>query len=241
MFRRIVFVVLLLLVGTQLAPAHDTYIGKINVNPNRELFVIHGHGTTIDPYDPARVSEAKALDAKGQAVPLEIVKNKENASLSTKENPAVVGALWDSGYWLKTTDGWKEATKREGKGKYTILQSFKSEHWCKSFLAPSSKSSEPLGQRFEIVPGKDPTKLGAGDKLPITVLLNGKPVHGAIITTGGGHGSEKALRTDKDGTAVVAIEKKGPQLVKAKYRMPFEGDPDADMLSYSSTITFDIP
>ncbi len=237
MFKKIVFTVLLLLAATQLALAHDTYIGK----KNGALLVIHGHGTTTEPYDPAKVSEPIAFDNKGQAVPTEIVKTKENASLAPKEKPAIVGALWDSGYWLKTTDGWKQATKREGTGKYNILQSFKSEHWCKRFLAPSSKSCKPLGQRFEIVPGKDPTTLSAGARLPVLVLLNGKPVQGAVVTARGGHASKEkvTVRTDKEGKATVVIGKSGSRLVKARYRVPFEGDPDADMLSYSSTITFD--
>lgn len=236
MLIRIVSVALLLLAATQLAPAHDTYIGT----NNGELLVLHGHGTITEPYDPAKVSEPIAFDAKGQAVPIGIVKNKENASLVPKGKPAIVGALWYSGYWLKTTDGWKEGTKREGAGKYDILQSFKSEHWCKRFLAPSSKSCKPLGQRFEIVPEKNPMTLSAGDKLPIQVLLNGKPVQGALIIPREGHGSKKkeTIRTDKEGKATVLIEKSGPQLIKARYRVPFEGDPDADMLSYSSTITF---
>ena len=93
------------------------------------------------------------------------MKNKENASLSPKGNPAIIGALYDSGYWLKTTDGWKKATKREGKGKYDIVESIKSKQWCKSFLATSDESLKPVGQQFELVPQKDPTTVQVGDKL----------------------------------------------------------------------------
>lgn len=238
MFKRCFFIVLLLLAATQLVPAHDTWIGK----RDGELLVLHGHGDKIDPYDASRVKDAKAVDAKGQAVAMEIVRKKENASLSPKGDPAIVGALYNSGYWLKTTDGWKQETKRQGKGKYTIVESYKSEHWCKSFLAPSSASCKPLGLRFEIVPQKDPTTLSAGDKLAIKVLLDGKPVEGAVITTPSALVSEKKdpLKTDKAGAATATIRKSGSQMIKAKLRIPFKGDPDADMLSFSSTMTFKI-
>jgi nickel transport protein len=236
MFKRILFTVLLLLPATQLVLAHDTWVGK----RNGELLVLRGHGGQVEGYDPALVKEAKALDAKGRVVQVEIVKNKENVSLSTKGNPTIVGALYDSGYWLKTTDGWKKATKREGKGKYDIVESIKSKQWCKSVLAPSAECSKPLGQRFEVVPQKDPTTVKVGDKLPIKVVFDGKPAEGAIITTGGGHASDSKnpLKTDKDGMARVAIEKAGLQMVKASHSIPIKEDPDADMLHLASTVTF---
>jgi nickel transport protein len=238
MFKRILLGILLLLPTTQLVLAHDTWIEK----RDGQLLVLRGHhGGTIDAYDPALVKEAKALDAKGQAVEMEIVKNNENATLSTKGNPAVVGALYYSGYWLKTTDGWKKATKREGHGKYNILESSKGEQYLKSVLAPSAESSRSLGQRFEIVPQKDPTTLSPGDTLPIKIFLEGKPLEGAEVTTGGGHESEKKapLKTDNDGIATVTIARTGPQMVKAKHKIAIKDDPDADVLSLSSSLTFE--
>ncbi len=237
MVKRIVLAVLLLLVANQSVTAHDTWIEK----RKGELLVLRGHGGEAEAYDPALVKEAKALDAKGQALEMEIVKNKENATLSPKGNPAIACALYDSGYWLKTTDGWKKATKREGQGKYTIVESLKSKQWCKNFLAASSESSKPVGQPFEVVPQKDPTTVKAGDKLPIEVVFDGKPVEGATITTGGGHASDAkdALKTDKDGMATVSIAKPGLQLVKATFTVPIKDDPDADVLSLASTIAFE--
>ena len=238
MFKRILFTVLLLLPATQFALAHDTWIEQ----RNGELLVLRGHhGGTIEAYDTSKVKEPKALDAKGQAVEMEIVKTKENAALSTKGKPSIVGALYDSGYWLKTTDGWKKATKREGHGKYTIVESSKGEHYCKSFLAASAESSKPLGQRFEIVPQKDPATVRSGDTLPIKIFLDGKSLEGAVVATGGDHASDQKgpLKTDKDGMASVTIERSGPQMVKASHKISIKDDPDADVFSLFSTITFD--
>jgi nickel transport protein len=237
MFTRIIFTFLLLLCITPLVLAHETWIEK----QNGELIVVHGHAGKGEPYDPGKVKEPKALDAGGQAVGMEIVKNKENASLSTKGNAAILGVFYDSGYWLKTTDGWKQATKKEGTGKYTIVESIKSEQYCKSLLAPSAACVKPVGQRFEIVPQKDPATLRSGDKIPIRILFDGKPIEGAVVALGGGHESDAkdALKTDKDGMAAVTIERPGLQMIKASHRIPLKNDSDADVLSVASTITFD--
>ncbi len=236
MFKRIIFATFLLLLATQIAIAHDTWIEK----RNGHLLVLRGHGGETEPYDPALVKEAKGLDAKGQAVELKIVQNKENASLSTQSEPVIVIALYDSGYWLKTSNGWKKATKREGQGKYDIVEALKSKQWCKCYLAECGESSKPVGQQFEIVPQTDPTTLHAGDKLPIKVIYEGKPVQGAVVAVGGGQGSDKdePLNTDKDGLANVTIAKSGQQLIKATLSVPIKDDPDADQLHVASTITF---
>jgi nickel transport protein len=237
MLRRIFLVVVMVMAAAHLALAHDTWIEK----RNGEFPVLRGHNGKVEAYDSALVKEARALDTKGQVVEMEIVKNKENAALLTKGNPIIVGALYDSGYWLKTTDGWKKATKREGKGKYDIVESIKSKQWCKTILAPSSESSKAMGQGFEVVPQKDPTTVRVGDKLPVKVVFDGKPVEGAVVGLGGGHESDKKdpLKTDKAGMASVIIEKPGPQLVKATYTMPIKDDPDADALHLASTMTFE--
>jgi len=237
MFKRVALAVVVTLIAGQSVLAHDTWIEK----RNGELFVLRGHGGEVEAYDATLVKEAKALDANGQVVEMEIVKNKENASLAPKGKPVVIGALYDSGYWLKTTDGWKKATKREGKGKYDIVESLKSKQWCKSLLAASAGNAKPLGQGFEVIPQKDPMTLKVGDKLSIKVVFDGKPVTGAIIAPGGGHGTDlkNPIKTDQDGMASVTIEKAGLQMVKAEHRVPVKDDPDADVLHLASTITFE--
>ncbi|MDQ7785025.1 MAG: DUF4198 domain-containing protein [Desulfomonilaceae bacterium] len=236
MFRTLLVTALVGLFVVPLVQAHDTWIEK----RDGQILVLRGHGLEVEAYDPSLVQEAKARDAEGRVVETEIRQHKENASLVPKGNAVVVAALYNSGYWLKTTDGWKKATKREGKGKYEIVESIKSKQWCKSFSAPCPENSKPVGQRFEVVPQKDPTTVAVGDTLPIKVIFDEKPVEGALITTGGADASDAkdALKTDKDGKATVAIEKAGLQLIKASHKVPLTDDPDADVLSLASTITF---
>ena len=234
--KRFILSILMVLLGVYAVLAHDTWIEK----RDGQFYVLRGHGGEVEAYDSSLVKEPKALDANGRAVEMKIVQNKENASLTPKGNPVVIAALYDSGYWLQTTDGWKKETKRQGKGKYNIVKSIKSKQWCKCFPASNALSSKPVGQRYEVVPQKDPTTVKVGDKLPIKVVFDGKPIEGAVITTGGSHASDSKnpLKTNKDGMAHVTIEKAGLQMVKATQYVPLKGDPDADMLHLASTITF---
>ncbi len=236
MLRRILIAGLLIILAAPLGHAHDTWIEK----RDGQFLVLRGHGGSVEAYDTSLVKESKARDAKGQAIEVEIKKNKENAALLFAGNAVVIAALYDSGYWLHTTDGWKKAGKREGKGKYDIVEALKSKQWCKSYLAPGEQNLKPVGQRYEVLPLKDPVTLHVGDELAIKVVFDGKPVEGAIITTGGAHASDEknSPKTGKDGTARVTIKKAGLQLIKATQKVPLKDDPDADVLHLASTMTF---
>lgn len=236
MLGRILVAGLLILLAVQLIHAHDTWIEK----RDGQFLVLRGHGGEMEAYDPTLVKEPKARDAKGTATEMEIKQNKENAALLPAGNAVVIAALYDSGYWQKTTDGWKKAGKREGKGKFNIVEALKSKQWCKSYLASCEQNVKPVGQRFEVIPLKDPATVHVGDKLTIKVVFDDKAVEGAVITTGGAHASDQknALKTNKEGTASVTIEKAGFQMIKADHRVPLKDDPDADVLHLASTMTF---
>jgi nickel transport protein len=234
MFRTFFLLFVLLLFSLQQASAHDAWF----VPKDGGLTVVYGHGEKLEPYDPAKVKDAKGYDSKGQASVVQIVSEKEGASIASKEKAAIVTALFDGGYGVKTTDGWKKTTKREAQGKYSIVEALKSQKYSKALLTPCEAVSKPVGLAFEIVPGKDPFAVKPGEVLPIKVLLDGKPVEGAVIKDGHSESKDK-LKSDKDGLASVVIQKPGLQIISAGYNTPLKDDPDADVLSLSSSLTFE--
>lgn len=238
MWKTVIPLFLLLLFNLQQAVAHDAWL----MEKDGGLVAAWGHGEKLDPYNPQFVKEPKAFDCNGGTVPLQIDKEKDRVLLSWKSTPAVVTIVFDAGCWVKTTDGWKHISKRKAKGKYTVLESWKSDKYCKSLLKPCDSFARPYGLVMEIVPEKDPFSIKAGGTLPIKVLKDGKPFQGAVIKTGDvGHAASKDLpKTDKDGKASVAIEKAGPQLIIASFRTPLKDDPEADRLSLATTLTFRI-
>lgn len=233
MFRTVMLIVLLILCVTPLACAHDAWFAPSGSG----LVMAYGHGEKLDPYNPEKVKDVKALDCNGIAVPVEVARQKESASISWKGNPATVTAFFDGGYGVKTTEGWKKTTKREAQGKYSIIDALKSQKFTKALVGPCANFSKPLGLALEIVPEKDPLALKPGEALPLKVLLRGQPLEGAIIKAGGTK-DEKA-RTDKDGKASVVIDKPGLQLIVVSHKAPLQDDPDADTLALSSSLTFE--
>jgi len=237
MFRSFSLFLVLLFLSLQQAAAHDAWLQQTDGG----VIVAYGHGAKLDPYDPQNVKNAAAFDCKGGIVPVEIEKQKAGASITFKGTPAMVTVLFDGGYGVKTTDGWKKITKREAQGKFSIVEALKSRKYAKILLTPCETFSKPVGLFFEIVPEKDPFAVKPGEALPIRLLLEGKPIEGAVIKPGDKAPAEskEAIKTDKDGKASVVIAKPGPQLIIASYKAPLKDDPDADVLSLSTSLTFE--
>ncbi len=237
MFKKVCFTVVLLVLAATFALAHDTWLEK----KNGELNVIYGHGKEHDAYDLSSVRDVKGIDIKGEAVAVPILSKKDTVILDPKEKPAIVAWVFNGGYHVKTTDGWKKMGKREAQGKYQVVDSVRGEKYCKAFLAKSDAWSKPVGHLLEILPQKDPMIVDAGDVLPIMVLFEGKPLEGAKIVAGEEKKSESevAPTTDKQGLANVPVGK-GQQFIAVRHRPAVKGDPDADALALSAAITFGI-
>jgi hypothetical protein len=69
----------------------------------------------------------------------------------------------------------------------------------------------------------------------VKVFYGGKPLPGVDVE--GDH--EKVAATDKDGLAKVPV-KKGRQLITVERKEPLAGDPDADSISVTTTLTFEV-
>lgn len=211
--------------------AHDAWIEK----RGDDFVVLYGHGDKIDSYDPKKIKEIKSYDAAGKEISAEIKVKGDGAAVVPKGKPAVITMFFDNGFWVKTTDGWKNVSKKEVK---EYLEASHSMKFSKAVFSHSDIITKPLGMRLEIVPMKNPTALKAGEVLPIKVFYEGKPLEGASIDAEGYH--KETARTGKDGIADVVIKKPGKQVIAASYKTPLKDNPDADQLSISTNIVFEI-
>jgi len=236
MFKMVVPVMAILAFSFQHAFSHDVWLQQ----KDGKLIVAYGHGEKLESYDSAKVKEVKALDCKGASVPLDIDGQQGSVSINPK-GAAAVTVLFDGGYGVKTTDGWKKITKREAQDKFSIIEARKSQKYAKVLLTPCDTSSKPVGTLFEIVPEKDPFKAKPGEALTLKVFLEGKPLEGAVVKTATRDDSQpKDLpKTDKDGRVNVSIAKPGFQLITTSYGVPLKDDPDADVLSLGASLTFE--
>ena len=192
---------------------HDMWL-----QPTDKGFIIAvGHQGAIDPYEPDRVVYVTGHTANDWPVPVALEKKKDAAIALTDENYCALTGLLDNKYWLKTTDGWKN--QREKKG-LEILEQGRSYKYTKHISMWSDFLAQPLGQRLEIVPIKDPTRVKEGDQLPIKIYFEGKPAPVAsLCKTTRMEDTHEMDEVKGDGPFMVTVGPPGLQLVTAKYKI----------------------
>ncbi|MBE9581934.1 MAG: DUF4198 domain-containing protein [Proteobacteria bacterium] len=224
-----VFICLAIFAGAGSVLAHDMWLQE-----SKEGFDIAlGHKGQTDPYKPERVKEVVGYTKNGWPVQLDIERKKDGCGVMPDEGFYAICASLDNRYWLKTTDGWKNHRQRKGLEILKEGHSYKlTKHvvkWC-DFLA------KPLGQRFEIVPLHDHTRLKEGDRLPVKIFFEGKPASGARLAKTSSMGHTHDLESVQgEGPFMVYIGAPGLQLVNAKFELPVQG---RQVVWFAASLTF---
>lgn len=210
--------------------AHDFWIEK----KGKELWLVFGHGTKREDFDLSKVKQVKAFDSNGKEVTVSSEKKGPSLLLKTDQPPALVFAEIDNGYWAKTIYGWKNLPKRKAS---RVVESNRSLYYSKLLLSWSERATTSLSDStLEIIPLENPFEMKSGTLLPIRVIFQGKPVPGVHIE-GGDH--QKTAVTNQQGEAKVSLTK-GIQLISVTLKEPLKNDPDADYLTITSTLTFEV-
>ena len=98
-----------------------------------------------------------------------------------------------------------------------------------------------VGLTLELVAEKNPYALAAGDELPVLLLLDGKPLAGALVQ-GLLHGDPSvkvSARTDRSGRTRLRLAKAGFWLIKAVEMQAAPAGADADWKSLWASLTFE--
>jgi uncharacterized GH25 family protein len=101
---------------------------------------------------------------------------------------------------------------------------------------------KPLGLPIEIVPKVNPYGLKLGDDLEVTVLFRGKPLSGVEIAwsyPGKGEEFAGSKKTDKNGKAVIPLDKAGPYVIRLTH-MEWVKKPTHEWESYWTSLTFEV-
>ena len=246
----------LLLVGAAAVLGHDTYLmpAKFSVKPGRPLFISIHTGDSFpaseQAADPTRlVTEIRDLRIAGLATHgvIEIAK-KGTVSISAQTTPKLSVLPPDKFEAYLREEGLQDVidarrlkgeASREGRELYT--------KYAKTLVvsdAPDEGYATPAGLVIEIVPEADPSKLRAGESLPVRVLFKGKPapnlrVERAFVAAGRNARSVVG-RTDRHGRLTIPIDSDGRWRLHAVH-MQASTRADADWESYWASLTFEIP
>jgi nickel transport protein len=218
---------------------HSTFAHHLWIEKENSIFkILWGHPPDVSPYEPEKLKEAKALDTNGKEVSLTRKNDKDMVYFSSKGNVSIIAVSFEGGYLVTTPDGKKRLTKKEAiKSGLQVIDSIYSSHFAKGLFAYTNGITKPVGLKFEIIPLKNPFILKTGEILPIKVYFDGAAVEGVTIEI---NNNKEIIKTDKQGIANVKISEKGQQFIIAKYRTPIKGNPDADYLSYTTVLTFEV-
>lgn len=232
--KKLVLAMVFILLFTQLASAHHFWVEK-----EADRFKVSwGHYPETEPYEVERVKEVKAFDKKGRKIKLERKDEKDKVYLLPKGDVYMITLSSEGSFLVTTPEGKKRLTKREAQKKgLQLIDSVYSSQFTKSLFSYSDDATKPAGMKFEIVPLKNPHVLKPEDLLPIKVYFDGRPVEGVTIEI---NNNKETFKTNKDGIANIKMSEKGMQFVLAKKRIPAKDNPDADYLSFTTVLTFEL-
>jgi len=182
---------------------------------------VFGHESSVEGYPSRSVTEGWAWDDQGNPIQVDIQRLDDHARLVPREPPAVLAAVLD-GQFFSTV---------EGKGvnlKYGV-----------TVLKPGSKINIGKEIRMVLLPEVDPLTVGAGNPLPVRVLVDGKAVEGVKISQdyrglGTRSGTGESPPTDKDGRTKIVVRNPGWNVIAAFHRTG-EGE---QRVTLQSTLAF---
>ena len=227
--RIVIFALSFVLMVVSSSFANDFWVEKAGTT----LKVVYGHGAQRLPYDPSTIKDVRGFDGQGKEIQVAVEKKKDGALLVPKGEAAVITMMVDDGFWVKTIMGLKKMSKRQA-GK-RVIDAYQAMDCSKAVLAWGEAVGKPLGLKLEIVPLQNIFEVKAGQKLPVKVLLDGEPLANVEVES---IEHTRTAKTDARGIAEVPLSGEGLKVITARHRLPLKGNPDADSLKLTATLTF---
>lgn len=204
-----------------------------------EYKVVYGHPEENKPeaYDSIKFQEATAYDGNGTPLPLSVKREYDGVTLVPERNIVALTASLNNGYFIVLGENeYKNVFRAEAleanNEETEVTQTYK---YAKAFYEQTRLFSKPFGLPLEIIPRQDPYTVGAGEKLEVQLLYQGKPQEGVTVEYAG----EEPVKTNAQGIASVTFKQQEVQVIEAEYRMPSTDDPATDEISYATTLTVD--
>lgn len=210
---------LCLLLLTPWALAHNFWL-KLE---GQRAILYYGHGGEEILYSRDVVKKVSGLTSAGKPAKVGWQLLDKHAVLQGQGDVAQMGAEVDEGYWTKSTEGWKNKSRREVPNALAAEWSLS---YSKVLLKPEACCHRPLGHKLEILPLALEPK-----RLRLRVLLDGKPLSKVVLSDG----HEKSAETDAAGEATVPYSEAVVYSVQAKE--PLTNSPDADTYKMRSVLS----
>ncbi len=188
--KHYVTVLLLAFCSVDLA-AHDIMLIPQVAGSQVKLLARYGEPGAWGTASVGKVMDLLAYQPDGKIVPLNKGLKQDGANfqvapfeLGSQTGLWIFATAYDGGFTVKTAD---DRTIASTKMDYpAAASSYHNLKFGKTLVANGDHKGydRVLGQRLEIIPQADPFKLKTGDKLPVLVLFDGKPLVGEELESG---------------------------------------------------------
>lgn len=231
--RKMALLLVLALPAWRAADAHNVWVAQ-----RAGLWtVVLGEGAEDDAYQPAAVTQALALDRSGHAVRLTRVPGEHNLALSLDPQAATLAVSYKDGYWSQTADGnWVAGSRLQvpdarKSGEYRMHS--------RTVIVPAASVGQGLGLPLEIVPLRDPLQLKRGERLPVRVLFDGRPLAGVgVISDYLNGGSGPPVVTDTASEAEATVGSAGLNILSVSHKVARSDRREADEDGHAATLVF---
>ncbi|WP_415716098.1 DUF4198 domain-containing protein [Maridesulfovibrio sp.] len=235
MMKKTVLAMVLVMAFASICSAHDMWLE----NKGRKAFLMYGHPGATDPYPLSRITAMTGISENNWKTSLEPVYNKGGAFAWLDDDYTMLTVEFDNRYWYHTEEaGWENFDlPRQVCGR--VIDEGRSYKLSKTIIKWTHGMDKPIGQRAEIVPLKDPTKLKEGDSLPVMMYFEGMPMPaaGARISVSSDRNIEHPeLVSLKESKPVnVKIGPAGRQVIIGKYEKRID---DIRRVWYAFSLSF---
>lgn len=223
-FKPIIALTLFFAVTISTAQAHDMWLEK----QGNVVKLNYGHPGATDPYPLERISAMSGYTDNQWKVPLQPLPVEGEAFAYATDNYPLLTVEFDNWYWYHSDEeGWQQFRTPQTDFKGTIIEEGASYKLSKEIVYWRPFLSQPIGQRAEIVPLKDPTSLKEGDLLPIQLYLEGTLMPAAdsrtSLTSDPAIEHPKLVFRKSQEPVMVKVGPPGRQIVIGKYAKPLDG------------------
>ena len=238
-----------IMMGSDVASSHDIWITTIGTAAARRAAVNYGHPYDRPPTVADKIVDFLAITPESKTSLLDGISATQAGGASVivsrpfaDDGHTLLAVRYDNGYWVKIADKlFRNASKRFVPDAVDSLWSAK---FAKAMTGEGAPWNTVLGHELEIIPLDDPAALRPGKSLRLRLLFRGSPLASAEIERGDGLTAMKEediprFTTDRDGIAVIPIEKPGPVLLAVDHRVVPSATPEiaaADL--FNATLWF---
>ncbi len=235
------------------AQAHELWV--VAQQPEGDVFKADiGYGHSFPKLEPIAADRIHIFDPLVLATPdgkVTLDQVGENYAyqkkIDLKKGSYLVLGYYKPTFWSNGPEGWAQSDRIQRPDAAYVEEAIMLGKTIANVKGATDDDfiSKPVGQQLEIVPLVNPAKVKVGDKMPLLVLLDGKPVKAAAVNATFGGFSDKgcqafAGKTDGQGRIDFIPLKEGYWVVRVSNKADHPDPKKADDLIINSSLTFSI-